>query len=178
MKSSLTYQILKALLVFTAVFFTAFLLWEFIVGNTALDINLHDTYFVLNGTFLWAPTLASVFVMTTIYLVIEAFYSYKRVVQNVILMTGIFLSDLGLLLLFRPVLLIVTVVDQAPGWTIYPPLSALPMHQPKHLHVSHFSDTVWLIFTCSQIIFIITLTIIALLTGRNWNRTSFEKPFA
>jgi len=138
-------------------------------NETLLDIELHDTYFVIDRSLIILPV--SLLLITLIYLVKEGFSGYKRRFQNLILMTACFLS-----LIWLNILSIFIKSPAQPTWTIYPPLSALPTAVP------HIDDTAYrhsLIINSIKdltpivlIVFMLILVASSFLTGKNWN----EKP--
>ncbi len=140
--------------------------WE---GNASLDINLHDTYFVID----WSVIIIPVFLMLTtiIYLVKESFYRYKRRRQNLILIIANFLF----LLIIYPLSALLNMIPK-PGWTIYPPLSALPngviSTADKGENILYFIKQATPIVI---IIFMLILVITAILTGKNWNWNKNEQ---
>ncbi|NHA06567.1 hypothetical protein G7092_22350 [Mucilaginibacter sp. HC2] len=140
--------------------------WE---GNASLDINLHDTYFVID----WSVIIIPVFLMLTtiIYLVKESFYCYKRRLQNLILIIANFLF----LLIIYPLSALLNMIPK-PDWTIYPPLSALPngviSTADKGENILYFIKQ---ITPALIIIFMLILVITAILTGKNWNLNKNEQ---
>lgn len=143
-------------------------------GNAALDINLHDTYFVINqsGIVMLIFTVP-VFLMlaTVIYLIKEGFYHYKRKFQNLILVVANFLF----LTVMYPLSVLINMIQNA-GGTLYPPLSALPKRIPPAHHDSNVVYTVMQITPALIIIFMLILVITAILTGKNWNLNKHEQP--
>lgn len=142
-------------------------------GNSALDINVHDTYFVINQSAIATLILATpVFLMltTVIYLIKEGFYRYKRKLQNLIL---IVVNFLFLTVMYPLSVLINTILKT--GATLYPPLSALPKrYSPPH----HDSNALYIAMQITPaliIIFMLILVITAILTGKNWNLNNHEQ---
>jgi len=78
-----------------------------------------------------------------------------------VLLVCLFLFNLELLDFLR---LIAALRGQISGWTIYPPLSAPPKEHPD---LSVYEAMMPILFY-SQIFFLMTLVIIAILTGKNW----------
>ena len=169
MKLETAIKIEIIILMFLAVFLVV--LWTTAFGNDTLDITLHDTYFVMTNTKEKIFVFPLLLLITIIYLIKEAFYGYERKFQNLVLLTGIFLINV---ILLRAVGLFHTITAKLDsytrGWTIYPPLSALPKTPPANAlpHSSLFQDA-WQILLFIQIFFLIILVIIAVLTGKNWN---------
>jgi len=143
------------------------ILWTAALGNDTLDITLHDTYFVIKNTKEKVFVFPVLLLVTVVYLVKEAFYGYKRTFQNMVLLTSLFLINICLLL---GVKFAAIILPHASGWTIYPPLSALPKALPPSplIHSSLFRD-IWQILLLIQILFLLILVIIAVITGKNWN---------
>ena len=138
-------------------------------GNSALDINLHDTYFVIDRSVINIP----VFLMLTtiIYLIKEGFYRYKRRLQNLILIIANFLF----LIVVYPFSVLLNMIPK-PGWTIYPPLSALPKAEPPY--EQKMENTLYAIKQGTLIviiIFMLILVITAILIGKNWNSNKNEQ---
>jgi heme/copper-type cytochrome/quinol oxidase subunit 1 len=141
-------------------------------SETLLDIQLHDTYFVIDRSTIILPV--SLLLITLIYLVKEGFAGYKRRFQNLILVTADFLS----LVWLYPLSVFINSLPQ-PGWTIYPPLSALPNAVPRVDDqaggypliingIKHFIPIV-------LIVFMLILVASSFLTGKNWNAKPHEQ---
>jgi heme/copper-type cytochrome/quinol oxidase subunit 1 len=166
----------------SVIYIAAWLLLRLLLPPTnsrgMLDINLHDTYFVIA-----MPALTiRVFLLLTnlLYLIWEGFYRYKRTLQNVVLLVANFLFIIKLFFL-------ATFVFRLPepagsGWTVYPPLSRLGQTQPKPPKtLEEYAIIVSLIKQITPIIFIVfmlILVITAILTGKNWNLTKNEQTSA
>jgi len=141
-------------------------------SETLLDIQLHDTYFVIDRSTIILPV--SLLLITLIYLIKEGFSGYKRRFQNLILVTANFLSLIWLYHLS----VFIKLLPQ-PGWTIYPPLSALPNAVPRIddqaggypliiNSIKHFIPIV-------LIVFMLILVASSFLTGKNWNAKPHEQ---
>lgn len=161
---------LKPFLIELAILIAAVLLVHLLVilfGRTQFDINLHDTYVVSSGAIISLPVFLLIFI---VYIIKEAFYRYKRRLQNIILLIALFFINMEVSKFIGSLAKMSKTVSQFKGWTIYPPLSALPSHQPIVLPTqpdpfSHISE----IFFYMQIFFLALLVILAIVTGKNWN---------
>jgi len=153
-------EIILLVFVFLIIWLIAFCITGTIKLNREFSINLHDTYFVIA----W-PRLIIVpylFIVTIIYLVREAFFKYNRRLQNIILLVALLLIIVILLILNR---FISNIAPETSGWTIYPPLSALPKQQAQAAPL--ITASLQILFYL-QIFFILLLVIVAILTGKNW----------
>lgn len=150
-----------------------------LVDKQGLSINLHDTYFVITR-----PTVVVLpmpVILLLIYLLREAFYGYKRRLQNLILLSVNVLSiistifALKLVTLFFPPAALAKLSPVANGWTIYPPLSA----QPQIAQAATYWNYPWLlihltdILTGAILLFVLILVIISVITGKNWNNRKY-----
>ncbi|MFC0515487.1 hypothetical protein ACFFGT_14805 [Mucilaginibacter angelicae] len=145
-------------------------------GNISLDISPHDTYFSL--PFSWINFTLFPFILLTVvvYLIRAIINRFKKPILNIILI----ISNLFLIILTLEIYKIVLFFEQEAipagnGWTIYPPLSALPKQQPISLlserpHFDHYVITF-------IIIFMLILVVSSILTGKNW-RTKTNEPTA
>jgi hypothetical protein len=139
-------------------------------GNSALDINVHDTYFVINQSIIATlifTTPVFLMVVTVIYLIKEGFYRYKRKLPNLILIIANFLF----LTVMYPLSVLVNMIQKA-GGVLYPPLSALPKTAPP---IHDDSNTAYTTMPALIIIFMLILVITAILTGKNWNLNKNEQ---
>ncbi|WP_295718460.1 hypothetical protein [Mucilaginibacter sp.] len=143
-------------------------------GNAALDINLHDTYFV-NKFSWWILTFPPFFVLVVLFYLIRAIAGrFKTRAVNIILVAGVFVNVLILLMVYQFALSIDRIISSASGGsTIYPPLSALG-HTPKQVNQTPPSEPFSHIIFIILIIFLILLVISAVLTGKNWNANKHE----
>ncbi|SHN18431.1 hypothetical protein SAMN05216524_106204 [Mucilaginibacter sp. OK098] len=161
---------LKPFLIELAILIASILLVHLLViffGRTQFDINLHDTYVVSSGSIISLPVFLLIFI---VYIIKEAFYRYKRRLQNLILLTALFFINMEVSTFVGSVTQMSKTVSQFKGWTVYPPLSALPSHQPAVVPLqpdpfSRISE----IFFYMQIFFLALLVILAIVTGKNWN---------
>jgi len=138
-----------------------------VFSDVKYDINLHDTYFVLIGRIIALPVLC--FLIFVVYLAKEGFYRYRRRFQNIILLLSTFCINILLLIGFNFARQLTAEIKPSQnGWTIYPPLSALPKvpaNVPLTLPFEYFFN----VFMYTQIFFLLLLVIVAVVTGKNWN---------
>ena len=156
--------IIKEILILSSIFILVWLTIYKITGsrslvNLILDINLHDSYFVIHGSSL-IPLSSTVIAL--LYLIREAFFRYRRRLQNLILLFSTFLLNLSLLRFIQFVS--AYIATQTLGWSIYPPLSALPKAHPQPPQ----SEKVLQILTYIPIPFMVILVIVGILVGKNW----------
>lgn len=144
-------------------------------GLSTFDINLRDTYFV--AKFSWS--ILVLFPMSLLTLLIYAIRSgnnqFKNRLQNIILTSSIFLVIVSLLRIYKFAAFFELMIpaNNNNGWTIYPPLSALPkVSHPAHSQPSHPITHGILIIL---IFFLLMLVICAMLTGKNWNTNKHEQ---
>jgi len=135
--------------------------------SLAIDIPLHDVYFTFAIKTILLPALS--ILIFIVYAVKEAFYRYCRRLQNLILLLSIVLVNIWFPFGFKLVRGLTAEMRPSPnGWTIYPPLSALPKVQPnipKEMPFEHFFN----VFIYTQIFFLLLLVVVAIVTGKNWN---------
>ena len=87
-------------------------------GNSSIDINIHDTYFVLER---WTVITLLFCVSLSIIFVVRCFaFRFRRTPTNVILM----LALAGLVFIFWNLSILFSGINS--GWTEYPPLSSIP----------------------------------------------------
>ncbi len=144
-------------------------------GNAALDINMHDTYFV--GKFSWwIVTFPPFFVLVLLIYLIRAIAGhFSNRMVNIALTAGMFFNVLVLLRVYKSFLVIENMIRSSASGsiTLYPPLSALKdVQKPiKHLQDSEpFSHVIFIIL----IVFLVLLVVSAILTGKNWNINKHE----
>lgn len=121
MKNNIT----KEIVYFTSSIFIALIVFHFAFGFTnvrtesMLDINIHDTYFVIEKKeFLPLFTLICLYFVYLIRIIIQKFKSRSTL--------WIYSSiNLILLLIFPNILSFALSLTASSGWTVYPPLSAL-----------------------------------------------------
>lgn len=129
--------------------------------GATIDINIHDTYFVMDSIALCA--IISVCLWFPVYLIRVLVARFGSLPMNIGFMTACFCTALLLTSLISYIEAVA-----APGWTIYPPLSALPQEIPD-------SDSEPLINTCYllllQAILILLIAYTAYRIGKNQKRT-------
>jgi len=131
----------------------SYFLIPIILGNSNLDINLHDTYFVVKAEHAWISffTIISFFV----YYFKELKYSFCRKIQrSFIFFLGfilIILASLAVQLLpfFNP-------YHNINGWTIYPPLSI----QPK---IDQFKQNFIILTIVSKAVIILQIAVVTMM---------------
>jgi len=139
-------------------------------GNDNLDINLHDTYFVIQYSWIDSVFPPFLWLVAIVYVIRTVLNQYKSRLQNLILLIAFF----GLNVLMLNYLKLAAKFNgftSRTNWTIYPPLSALSKVPPHKNHISSFNNTTEIIFII-QIILLLLLVIIAVLTGKNWKSAS------
>lgn len=98
-----------------------------LIGDTTLDINIHDTYFVFNG--FEGILFCILFFVFLIYVLRSIRCCFKN---RGILLTLIF-SGVGMIILLSSVLSLIGVVQNlyqgmplwSDGWTLYPPITGI-----------------------------------------------------
>jgi hypothetical protein len=143
-------------------------------GNAALDINMHDTYFV--GKFSWwIVTFPPFFVLVLlIYLIRAVVGHFSNSIVNIAVTSGIFFNVLVLLRVYKSFLVIENRIRSSAIVTLYPPLSALnDVQKPvKDFRDSEpFSHVIFVIL----IVFLVLLVVSAVITGKNWNINKHEQ---
>jgi hypothetical protein len=145
--------------VFVPVFYILPGIW---FGNSALDINMHDTYIVMPVPVLrWLGLLAFLPLLLLLVFagrcVVDRFRSR---VENCVLLALLFINEVMCVWLIKVF---------SGGFTLYPPLSQLP--QQRMPEVSVFDTP---ILSTLQIILTLLLVIVAIITGRNWKEGKQE----
>jgi len=147
-----------------------------IYGNMTLDINLHDTYFVMSASPFQLLVLGTFSILTTLIYFIRAIVKrYKNKIVNIVLITSDFLLIIMLIRIYRMILLLEQTLgtNATGGWTIYPPLSALG-HQSPSAEITrhpHFDNYMFIPIT----IFMLILVASSILTGKNWKTNVHEQ---
>jgi len=134
-------------------------------SDSTLDINVHDTYFVIaNFHFI---LLLGVLVFFGIYLIRTLHRNFKNLTANLILI----ISTILLIIILNGISAIVeTFIQQTSGWTIYPPLSAgegIEEIEPKENNFGILSSVLFY----TQILLLIFLAYCGFKTGINYKRT-------
>ena len=87
-------------------------------GNSSIDINIHDTYFVLER---WTVITLLFCLSLSIIFVVRCFaFRFRRIPANVILLMAL----AGLVYIFWILSNLFSGLNS--GWTVYPPLSSIP----------------------------------------------------
>ncbi|WP_452225822.1 hypothetical protein [Lacinutrix cladophorae] len=133
-------------------------------SDSTLDINIHDTYFVIaNFHFI---LLLAVLVFFGIYLVRTLRKNFKNLTANLILIIS---TILLILVLIGIDSILDAFIRQTTSWTIYPPLSAgeiEPEIEPKENNLEILSSVLFY----TQILLLIFLAYCGFKTGRNYKR--------
>ena len=162
--------IITEVIILIVIYIVTRLSLSFLSGSwRTLDINLHDTYFVIEQSAVIIPIFLAF--TTIVYLTKEGLHRYKRNLQNLILV----IANLLFLIMVYPFSAFLDMMPK-PGWTVYPPLPALPNEigaaYGKEEGTLHFIKQATPIVV---IIFMLILVITAILTGKNWNSTKNEQ---
>ena len=133
-------------------------------SDSTLDINIHDTYFVIaNSHFI---QLFGVLVFFGIYLVRTLRRNFKNLTANLILMIS---TILLILVLIGIDSILDAFIRQTTSWTIYPPLSPGEMKpdiEPKENNLGILSSLLFY----TQIFLLVSLAFCGFKTGRNYKR--------
>jgi len=114
---------------------------------------------VIHWSSLVIPILS--IVIALLYLIREAFFKYRRRLQNLILLFSTFFLNLYL---FRFIQFASAfIATQTLGWSIYPSLSALPKAHPQPPQ----SENILNVLTYIPIPFMLILVIVGILVGKN-----------
>lgn len=133
-------------------------------SDTTLDLNIHDTYFVIaNVHFVF---LFAVLIFFGVYLVRTLKRSFENLTANLILMISTILLILVLIGIHS---IVDALILQTSNWTIDPPLSARAPHpeiEPMESDFEILANALFLI----QIVLLIFLTFCGFKTGRNYKQ--------
>ncbi|SEO92316.1 hypothetical protein SAMN05192574_11665 [Mucilaginibacter gossypiicola] len=165
-------QIVIELLIVVTTIATTWLTLKLLTNKTIIDVQLHDSYFIMAPSTLILPI--SSLLLTLIYLIKEGLAGYKRRFQNLILVTSNFL----LLVWLYPLSIFIKNLPQ-PGWTVPPSLSALPKATPdiesRLKDYSLIVKNVKLYTPVVVIVFMLILVAATFVTGKNWNAKPHEQ---
>ncbi len=150
-RTTMKKKLITEILYFFSSIIISFIVFHFTFSLTnlqtesVLDINIHDTYFVIQKIeFLPLFTLICLYVIYLIRVIIQRFKSRSTLwIYSII--------SLLLIIFFPNILSFVLSLSVGPGWTVNPPLSALePQVEPKE----NVFDTIFSILYSSYIIII------------------------
>lgn len=165
-------QVISELLIIITTIATTWLTLKLSTNKTIIDVQLHDSYFIMAPSTLILPI--SCLLIMLIYLVKEWFSGFKRRFQNLILLTSNFLF----LVWLYPISVFIRNLPQ-PEWTIYPPLSALPKAtldiESRLKNYTLFVKNVKLYTPIVVIVFMLILVAVTFVTGKNWNAKPHEQ---
>ncbi|MCB0745061.1 MAG: hypothetical protein KDC67_14225, partial [Ignavibacteriae bacterium] len=133
--------------------------------DSTLDINVHDTYFVIaNFHFI---LLLGVLVFFGIYLIRTLRRNFKNLTANLILM----ISTILLVIILNGISAIVeNFIQQTSGWTIYPPLSAGEVIEQKIETKENNFEILSSVLFYTQILLLIFLAFCGFKTGLNYKK--------
>lgn len=137
-------------------------------GNSTLDISLHDTYFLVQDSWITSVLPPFLWLITIVYIVRTAINHYKNLLQNFILLT----ACLALNILMLNYLKLSAAFDglSAHALTLRSPMPNLSKIDVSKWNGSPYNNTTEIIFII-QIFLLLLLVIIAVLTGKNWKTT-------
>ena len=137
--------------------------------NSTLDINVHDTYFVIANFYF--ILLLGALIFFGVYFIRTLRRNFKNLTANLILMISIIL----LIIILNGISTIVeNFIRQSSGWTIHPPLSAgeglAQIEQEIEPTKNNFRILLNILFYI-QILLLIFLAFCGFKTGLNYKRT-------
>ena len=141
--------------------------------DSTLDINIHDTYFVI--THFHIILLLGVLVFFGIYLIRALGKNFKNLTANLILM----ISTILMIIILNEISAIVeSFIQQTSGWTVYPPMSAgegieeiaQEIEQEIKVEENNFGILSSVLFY-TQVLLLIFLAYCGFKTGQNYKRT-------
>ena len=140
-----------------AIYFLLKLAFPYGINSGSIDIQLHDTYFVIS--LFHAPVLLTVITYSLFTFFYQLFLKWKNPIVNItqLIFLGLFIVLWSwITYAFWPVLeKVFTFQTQTEGWTIYPPLSALPKEMPPPPASTWYSPLIfWTIFLIPIIYFL------------------------
>ena len=127
--------------------------------STTIDINIHDTYFVIESSNILI--IITVFVFYFTYLMRMLFARFKNAVINYIFLFSNILMILVILYIIQAVKMIMIL----PGTTIYPPLSS-----PPQVHQGNDLERYYHLFIKLEIGFILTFILAGIKTIINYKK--------
>jgi hypothetical protein len=155
---------LKEFIIIAIIFILIWLLYCFLVegffGNSSLDINMHDTYFVIKPSFLNEVGMPFLWLITIIYLIRARVNRFENRLQNSILLVSCFFLNVTMLFALKA-----TAIFEGMN-TVY---SRLPGSTNKVLFQSDLQT-----FFTIQIILTVLLVIVAIITAKNWHKAIYE----
>jgi len=142
---------------------------EGLKSNSAFDINIHDTYFVLtNFQFI---LLFGVLIFFGVYLVRALRRNFKNITANLILIIS---TILLLIIVSRISTIAENFIQQTYNWTIYPPLSTDEGIEQIEQEINPRENPFEVILSglfYLQILLLIFLAYCGFKTGLNYKRT-------
>ena len=132
--------------------------------STTIDINIHDTYFVIESFNILLFIIA--FIFFTVYLIRMLISRLKNSTIN-----GMFLfSNVLMIIVISYIIKIVRLLIAEAGWTIYPPLSAnIEIHEDNGL------KNILYTLIGIQIFLVINMILVAIKTGLNIKKKKIIK---
>lgn len=130
----------------------SYYIFTMLLGNSGLNINLHDTYFVVKAEHAWISFF--IIISFFVYYFKELKYSFCRKIQRS------FIFALGFILIILASLAIQLLPFFNPyhniSWTIYPPLSALPK-------IDQFKQNFFILTIVSKAVLILQIIIVSMM---------------
>ncbi|TWR30252.1 hypothetical protein FPZ43_04730 [Mucilaginibacter pallidiroseus] len=161
-------MVIESIIVISSFVLTALLLNALtgspVFGKKTIDINLHDTYFVIELSLPLILTPGLIFI-TIIYLFRNTYAHFKNHLQNLVLLGSLFLLNLFTIQAIQPVTKVTAMLGGK--WTVQPPLPN--QAQSDKVPVSPVSELADILFYV-EIILLLILVAAAVLTGKNWKR--------
>jgi hypothetical protein len=150
--------ILKELIWLTGILLLSILIYGIVVGNTAIDINMHDTYILGNGQISQPSSttnILSVFIGISllIYLARVSYYRFKKTPANLVLMIC---NGLALFYFSTNIILYLTATNTGSIWFL------------------NYSKALILTYYFIKILLITVLGFTGFMTGRNFRNQSIE----
>ena len=124
--------------------------------QSTIDINIHDTYFVIESLNILFLIIALLFFIV---------YSIRMIISRLknTTINGMFLlSNVVMIIVISYIIQVVKLLIDQAGWTIYPPPSA-------NIHIPEDNSMRNILYTCIgiQILLVTTLILVAIKTGIN-----------